>query len=1480
MTEERRVVTVLFADVTGSTSLGESIDPEALRGLLGRYFAIAREVMEAHGGTVEKFIGDAVMAVFGLPVAHGDDTPRALAAALELRDRVRGDPALGDRLPIRLGVNSGEVIASRDAAAMDFLVTGDAVNVAARLEQAAEPWSILVGERSVHAAPTGFAFRSLEPIEARGKALPIRASELLGRAAPIAGRHTPLVGRRADLAQLELVADRAFGERRPFLVSVIAAPGVGKSRLLEEFVDRLPGRHADALVAIAQCLPYGQRLTYWPLRALLFELLELPDDTPPEEVGPAARRWLRAAGDETPERTADLLAATIGAAELEQVDRSALFAAWRSTVELAAARRPLVLVVEDLHWSSDSLLDLVEFILQPRGESALLMVALARPELLDRRPGWGGGRRNYVSLALEPLGDGEVAQLVTNLLDGPAPEIVRSVVARAEGNPFYAGEIVRAIVERVPDLRDPAAVNVALAGLPDSVHTTILARLDVLPPAARRLLQLGAVFGRAFRTAGVVALDPALAGVASPAVDELIERDLVRTAGRDQVTFRHILIREVAYGTLTRAERIRLHEAAGSWLETSAGTDVEAIAELVAYHYREAISLAQLIGQPVDDASRRRASAWLVRAADVALAGAAVLEASRHLRAAIDMADPDELPELYLKLGESQLGGNDSIEACARAYELGLRGGRSPDFLLKALALRLLAMARWTAAVARQVSNEEFEHLRTEARALFDRATDERTRAEFLIFEAFVPFWLGNRGQRPTAATLAAAEESGRLGLQIAERLDDPVLMSAALDGLGAVAASAGRPEVALVHGRRRVSFEDRLSLQERLDAHNVVAWQASLLGDFVGAIETADQGLSVVQPGQDPLFALAVANWRPYAMTLLGRWDEVPAAIDRCRQLWIEGERAAAGYALSGIYRRGRRRPCASRRWTGALVRGGRRDRGSVRRGSSDPAVGCVSRTGCGSSRNTGRRPLGALHRAPPSRRTGAGRGDRPRPADPERPAPGDPRHRRRASAPAAGGSGAACPRPPGAESSRPAGGTGIVRGAACDTVRRPGAGGTCAPRGGSQPARPRDRQPRGARRRGPARARAGAQAEVSQVDERREIVIVGGGIMGASALFEFARRGVDALLLERDPSFGGRDSSKTAGIIRTHYSNPEVVRMAIRGREIFRDLPSLTGGPAVLHDIGYVFLASVENLDGARSNVAMQRLQGATVEELGPSELGRFAPGASTAGVGALFYEAQSGYADPVPAAEAFVEAARAQGATARCGVEVHELVRDGDRITGVTTEQGFIPAGAVVLAAGAWSRPLAATAGVDLPVTWSVEQELLLSVPSEVAPTASISNSVDAVYEHPELGVAAGAGRTAVLVGTGFPKEYPRGDPAMYPEQDAKEDLVDELRRRLAIRQPGLADAEIVSARLGLYDITPDWHPYLGPTAQAEGLLLFTGGSGHGFKIAPAMAEMLASAWCGTPVDYAAVDQFSVDRIAARTSQFASRYGGNRA
>lgn len=903
MTEERRLVTVLFADVAGSTALGEALDPEDMRALLGRYYEIARGVIEEHGGTLEKFIGDAVMAVFGLPAAHDDDAARALSAALALRDRVRADPKLGDRLPIRLGLSTGEVVAATDGGSGDFLITGDAVNVAARLQQGAESWEIVCSDRTARAAGDGFAFGGVVEADARGKGAPVEARRLEGARSSSAPprRRTPFLGRDADVAQLELTSGRAMRERRPFLITITAPAGTGKTRLLEEFLARLPEQQPEARVVTAQCLPYGQRLTYWPLHTLLLQLLGLPEDTDPDEVRPAAQAWLERAADSAPHRTAELLAATFGTTEGDPIDRAELFAAWRSAVELAAREHPLVVVVEDLHWSSDSLLDLIEVILQPRGEAPLLMIVLARPELLDRRPTWGGGRRNYVALNLEPLDDLAVAALVDFLLDGPPQAVVDTVVARAEGNPFYAGELARTLRERGPDLRDPSAVTAAVAALPDTVHGTVLARLDLLPPDSRRTIQLGSVFGRSFRTSGVAAIEHGLTGGLAEAVDHLLEHELLRPGTGDERTFRHILIREVAYQTLPRGERARLHGAAGTWLETQSIGREEEVAELVAFHFREAVTLGTAAGIDLDPGISEKAVLWLGRAATAASAGAAFEEAARHLRAAIEIAPREELPELWGRLGDIFGGGNQATEAFANAARLGKELGRSPDFILRALSGQLMVLGRWGGSVGSPLSEAQVASLVEEVHQLRTQASDRAVIGWSLVAESFMPFEAATSERIATQEEWDAAQTIAEEAAAIARELDDASMISAALDALSSYTLGTD-PEAGVAFALERKALEDRLPLYERSDTQNMIAWSSSALGDLNTVLSAAEGMLRDLTPNQAQALALSLAAWQVWALGLLGRWDEVSTTAERASRLWEDAGRITSGFAVHGF--------------------------------------------------------------------------------------------------------------------------------------------------------------------------------------------------------------------------------------------------------------------------------------------------------------------------------------------------------------------------------------------------------------------------------------------------------------------------------------------------------------------------------------------------------------------------------------------------
>jgi class 3 adenylate cyclase/tetratricopeptide (TPR) repeat protein len=891
-TEERRIVTVLFADMAGSTALGEELDPEEMRGLLARYYAIARESVEQHGGTVEKFIGDAVMAVFGLPTAHGDDPDRAVAAALAMRVRIRADTRLHDRIAIRFGVSTGEVVASRDQTAGDFLITGDATNVAARLQQAAEPWAILASDRTVRAA-VNYEFGNEIEVTAKGKSAPVVAREVVGLRVAKAHRgvRLPLIGRENDFAQLQLVARRAIKEKRPAMVSVIAPAGTGKTRLVEEFLDWLPGLAPDALVATAQCLPYGQQLTYWPMRQVLFPITGISEDTRDGDLREQLAAWLRGLGAENADRDAKLLAATIGEAGTEGVDRDLLFGAWRTALESAARRRPLVIVFEDLHWSSDSLLDLAEFVMQPRGDSAVLMIVLARPELLDRRPNWGGGRLNHLAIALEPLGETAIADLVRYMLDSDAPDVIKLVSDRSEGNPFYAGELVRAYLEQG-----------SLQRLPDTVQATVLARLDLLPHEERRVLQLGAIFGRAFRPAGVAALENRTETEVRQMCEDLADRDLIRPGEGDRYSFRHILIQEVAYNTLPRSERARLHAAAASWVESTSPGREAAVAEILAFHYREAAILSVALDPTSAGTAAIKASAaqWLLKASDLAAAAGATVEAVRHTRAAFEYVETAMLPRLHERIGD--LTGGDSgigeYRIALAAYE---EQNAPVDNQLRALAGMLNSLTRWQGSVGDRPSTESMNELRAKGRRLLEQATDKRAITRFLIADAFYPFWVQMDGQ-PAEEIIVEADKSAARAVEIARELDDPDLVTIALDALASNAVARNDWAEAMRVTRQRMQLEQRVGLYERLDMHSMAAWMSYLMGDLASAERESAEIVSRLLPGQAPYPALHLFAWRTLTLELLGRWDEAATMFFRALEAWHNAGSHAAGYGLRGF--------------------------------------------------------------------------------------------------------------------------------------------------------------------------------------------------------------------------------------------------------------------------------------------------------------------------------------------------------------------------------------------------------------------------------------------------------------------------------------------------------------------------------------------------------------------------------------------------
>lgn len=876
MPEERKLVTVLFADVTGSTALGEDLDPEDIRALMGRYYEHARRLVSDHGGTLEKFIGDAVMAVFGLPHAHGDDAERAVATALALRKAVENDSMLGGMM-LRIGVNTGEVVATSNPSSGDFLVTGDAVNVAARLQQSASPGEVLIAERTRAATRAAFVFGDPRQVEVKGKNEPLQVFPVVEVQATREIERPPLVGRKRELAQLALSQSWAMEERRPQLVSIVAPAGTGKTRLLEEFLTNLDPDDGWR-VAVGRCPPYGQSLTYWPLRGLLEDLVGGIDR---DQVIAAFGRGGYAGKDAS--RLAHLVLAPLGIEGEGLTERESFFGAWRLMIETLAGEAPRIVVFEDLHWASESLLDLVEHVMQPRTQAPLLLISISRPELLDRRPTWGGGgRENFTALALKPLNVEHTVQLVDHLGENLPGLIRQRIVEQSGGNPFFATELVRSVAERgiSPDVHD-------LDVVPDTVQAAVLARLDALSSVERSVMQAASVAGRVFRPATLEAMQGGLGRTEiKDALERLVARDLAVPGEGDAYTFRHVLIRDVAYGTLSRAERIRMHAAVAGWLEIHATDRLDQFAELIAFHYREAVTLAQqsVISVPLPF-DPPRAVSFLERAGDLASRLGATAEACQHLQSAIGIAPAEEHIRLYEKLGDCAPGGTTGLTAYQKALDRWRKAGTG-DPLTGARLLRkmLIFYTRWSPWTTSRPSHESLAEMGAEARRLAQEAGDEDEVWRVKVGHVFLL-----RAQRDTVSENEATE--GReLALAAAghfEERGDWASFSEALDAYTGLAQRFGRYEDAIEAAQRRLAVPS-LPLLERGAALGELLEADFAAGRYDQCITVMREALAQVLPGESLLGCAGGLDAALSAAYMHGRWkdfDDLTAVADEVRR-------------------------------------------------------------------------------------------------------------------------------------------------------------------------------------------------------------------------------------------------------------------------------------------------------------------------------------------------------------------------------------------------------------------------------------------------------------------------------------------------------------------------------------------------------------------------------------------------------------------
>jgi class 3 adenylate cyclase/tetratricopeptide (TPR) repeat protein len=875
--EQRKVVTVLFCDLVGSTALGESTDPEALRARMRRYFEDLRAILERHGGTVEKFVGDAVMAVFGIPTAHEDDALRAVRAAMEMREAIAGHG-----LEARIGVNTGEVVVGGEG---ETLVTGDAVNVAARLEQAAPNREILIGPETRLLVRDAVRVEAVEPLALKGKAEPVEAYrlvEVLRDAAPLA-RHpeTPLVGRERERQRLWRAYEDAVAGASCQLFTLLGPAGIGKSRLVADFLERVGG---SADVLRGGCLSYGEGITYWPLVEILLAIGVEPESvigTSPPETQLAFRRLL----------------------------------------EARAAERPQVVVVDDLQWAEPVFVDLVEHVADLSRDAPIFLLCIARTELLDARPGWGGGKLNATSLLLEPLGAEECAELMERLgahLDDGLRE--RITIASA-GNPLYVEEMLAMVREHGSD---------GEIAVPPTIHALLQARIDSLETDVRVVMERGAVEGEVFHRGAVAVLAPEpVRQEVEEHLTTLVRKELIRSTAPtfpddEGFRFRHLLIRDAAYESLPKATRAELHERFAEWLSAQ---DLIERDEIVGYHLEQAHRYRAELDphDPTLAGLAARASDHLAAAGRVAMdrgdfnAGRSLFRRASAILAeddprrlaltpdlAIALLESEDLDEARAALARARLAADPVIAATATVIESSfdfLGAGSIPtDVRLARLddAYQVLSAAEddealgyyyWGLAGERWVSLQAQETVAACERGLvhFRRAGIHRRTDDLL-------WWVRSAyvfGPTPVAEAIervrALQEEAG----------DAMALQAGAATTLGRLLATQGD----FVRARELYQFgrDFYISSGMTVSAGGVTmhgAWIEERAGDLAAAVELLRLGASELEALGNMAFYSTVAIYLAECLYLDGRLDEVRRWRDASLAASPEGDLVNVVYA------------------------------------------------------------------------------------------------------------------------------------------------------------------------------------------------------------------------------------------------------------------------------------------------------------------------------------------------------------------------------------------------------------------------------------------------------------------------------------------------------------------------------------------------------------------------------------------------------
>jgi class 3 adenylate cyclase/tetratricopeptide (TPR) repeat protein len=866
--EERKVVTVLFADLVGFTSRAERMDPEDVRALLHGYHERVRLELERFGGTVEKFIGDAVMAVFGAPQSHEDDPERAVRAALSIRDWAHEEDA---DLQVRIGVNTGEVLVTIGAQASqgEAMVAGDAVNTAARIQSAAPVNGILVGETTFRATRSAIEYREAEAVIAKGKADPIAAWEVLSPRARVGVERlggAELVGREKELALLSGALERAKSERQPQLVTLVGAPGIGKSRLVFELFKMIEQGGELVYWRRGRSLPYGEGVAFWALAEMVKAQAGILEGDPAEIV----EGKLRSAVEDLLRDATDVgwvqaqLRPLVGIADqTEQRDssRDEAFAAWRRLFEAMAERRLLVLVFEDLHWADDALLDFVDELVEWASGVPLLVIGTARTELFARRPGWGGGKPNALTISLSSLSDEDTARLVHALLGRSAlpAETQTALLERAGGNPLYAEEFVALVQERGLGAGQTQA-------LPESVQGILSARLDALSPEEKALLQDAAVLGRVFWAGALARMADLDRREVERRLHTLERREFIgrerraSVAGETEYAFRHLLVRDAAYGQIPRKQRAERHRLAAEWIETLGRADDHA--ELLAHHYVAALEYARASGADLAPLTDRARSA-LRGAGDRALSLTAAAAAARFYGAALELTPPDDPDRPRMLLGHGEALHQSGQDAAATLYDAAQALLEAGDRDGAARAETLLAEMEWQGGHR----DGAYEHL-ARAVGLIQDSPPSPTKAQVLS-EISRYHMLGGRLDEAIAVGLEA--------LSMAERFRLEGVQAHALNNIGTARADYGGEQSGLEDLRKSIEIATAAhSVSDVLRGHNNLGAVLMTLGDFQGAVAAWLPGLELADryrghPNGEWLRGNLVGM--AYAS---GRWDEL----------------------------------------------------------------------------------------------------------------------------------------------------------------------------------------------------------------------------------------------------------------------------------------------------------------------------------------------------------------------------------------------------------------------------------------------------------------------------------------------------------------------------------------------------------------------------------------------------------------------------